>query len=267
MRIFMVGDIVGRPGREALKKHLKEVREKWQIDAVIANAENASGGGGLIPKNAAEIMDAGVDVMTLGDHAWDKPEVNQLWETVPGLVRPLNFPPETPGRGYTIVEIKGIKVIVLSLMGRTFMKYHVDCPFRALDNVIKEWPENVKVRLIDFHAETTSEKRAFGFFADGRVTAVVGTHTHVMTADEVILEKGTAYITDLGMTGPYDSVIGQDKNKIIQRFWTGLPQKFEVAQNEARISGVLIEADVKTGKALSIKRLVIGGDNGLGRVE
>lgn len=259
MNILFIGDIVGRPGREILTRVLPQLKKDHAIDFVVANAENSSGGGGIIPKSYDEIMAAGCDVLTMGDHTWDKPEINTLWEKTERLVRPANFAPETPGRGWTIVRANnGIEVMVINLLGRTFMKYHVDCPFRALDNILNAHAGSVKIKLVDMHAETTSEKNAFGLFADGKVSSVVGTHTHVQTADERVLANGTAYITDLGMTGPHDSVIGQDKERIIARFWTGLPQKFNVAVNDPKVNGVVINIDELTGRAQSIKRISQG---------
>ncbi len=254
-----IGDIVGKPGREILAKVLPRLKKEHAIDFVIANAENASGGGGLLPKNFDEIKNAGVDVMTLGDHTWDKPDINLIWPTTDRLVRPANFPEDTPGRGWTIVKTpQGVSIAVISLLGRTFMKYNVDCPFRLCEKLLKTIKPLASIVIVDFHAETTSEKNAFGYFADGKVSAVFGTHTHVQTADERILPQGTAYITDLGMTGPYDSVIGQNKEKIIARFWTSLPQKFEVAQDDPKLSGIVLNIDPTSGKAVSIKRIFCG---------
>lgn len=256
MNILCIGDIVGRPGREVLTKVLPSLKQELVIDCCVANAENASGGSGLIPKNAKEILEAGVDIMTLGDHVWDKPEVVSLLQGECPLVRPYNFPPGAPGAGYKVLKMNnGHDVAVINLLGRTFMKYNVDCPFRAIDVILNELPRAVKIIIVDFHAETTSEKVAFSYYVDGRVSAVVGTHTHVATADERILSKGTAAITDLGMTGPLDSVIGQDKEKIIKRFLTGLPQKFEVAQSLAVLRGVSINIDPVSGQAVSINRI------------
>lgn len=260
MNILCIGDIVGRPGREVLARVLPLLKKEYAIDFVIANAENASGGGGLLPKNAQEILDAGVDVMTLGDHVWDKPDVNLIWDKTERLVRPANFPEGTPGRGYTIVKASnGVEICVMNLLGRTFMKYNVDCPFRSLEKIIGSLPKRPMVTVLDMHAETTSEKVAMSYFANGKVSIVYGTHTHVQTADEIIRNQGTAYITDLGMTGPYDSVIGQQTEKILARFWTSMPQKFEVAINDPKLSGIVVNVDQNTGKALTIKRICQGG--------
>jgi metallophosphoesterase (TIGR00282 family) len=257
MNILCIGDIVGRPGREALAYALPKIKEEHSIDFVIANAENASGGSGLIPKNADEILSMGVDVMTMGDHVWDKPEIfPYLQEHVQKIVRPANFPEGDPGAGWTIVKApNGVKVGVINLLGRTFMRYNVLCPFLTLNAILAKIKEQVSVIIVDMHAETTSEKVALGHFADGRVSTVFGTHTHIQTADEKILPQGTAYITDLGMSGPYDSVIGQDKEKIINRFLTSMPHKFEVAQAPGTVHGVVVKVDLKDGKAQKITRL------------
>lgn len=256
MNILCIGDIVGRPGREALASTLDKLRLEHAIDCVIVNGENAAGGAGILPKYAAAFIALGVDVITLGDHTWDKKEIIPYLDLEPRIIRPLNFPEGTPGHGFTVVTLKnGVKVGVINLLGRTFMKYTVDCPFRALDAAVKEIRKQTPVIVVDMHAETTSEKVALGHYADGRVSCVFGTHTHIQTADEKILAGGSAYITDLGMSGPYDSVIGQNKEVIITRFLSSLPQKFEVAESVATIHGVVVTVDEKTGQASSIIRI------------
>ena len=257
MNILCIGDIVGRPGREALAYALPKIKKEQGIDFVIANAENASGGAGLIPKNADEILGLGVDVMTMGDHVWDRPEIfPYLQEHPQKIVRPANFPEGVPGVGWTIVKASnGVLVGVINLLGRTFMRYNVLCPFLTLEAIIAQIKEQACVIIVDMHAEATSEKMALGHFADGKVSLVFGTHTHIQTADEKILPQGTAYITDLGMSGPYDSVIGQDKQKIIARFLTSMPNKFEVAQAPGTVHGVIVKVDPKTGRAEGITRL------------
>ena len=257
MNILCIGDIVGRPGREAVAYALPRIKKEHSIDFVIANAENASGGSGLIPKNADEILSFGVDVMTMGDHVWDKPDIfPYLQEHQQRIIRPANFPEGVPGVGWTIARAaNGVKVGVINLLGRTFMRYNVLCPFRALDTIVAQIKEETPVIIVDMHAETTSEKMALGHFSDGKVSLVFGTHTHIQTADEKILPQGTAYITDLGMSGPYDSVIGQDKAKIITRFLTSMPHKFEVAQAPGTVHGVVVKVDPKTGRAEAITRL------------
>lgn len=256
MRILCVGDIVGEAGRKALEELLPGIREEFQMDLVIVNGENAAGGAGLTPRIAEQLMRAGTDVLTLGDHVWDRPELVEYLDEKQHIVRPANFPPETPGRGWCIAKTKtGVKIGVINLLGRVFMRYNVDCPFRKLQNILVEVKRETSVCIVDFHAEATSEKVALGVFIDGQASAVVGTHTHIQTADEKILPKGTAYITDLGMTGPYDSVIGQDKDKIIQRFLTSRPVRFEVAKDDVWLSGAVIDVDDATGLARNIVRL------------
>jgi 2',3'-cyclic-nucleotide 2'-phosphodiesterase len=259
MNILCIGDIVGRPGREALAQHLPEIKEKHSIDFVIVNGENAAGGSGILPKHAEEMFKLGVDVITLGDHVWDKKEINPFLKENPNIIRPANFPEGAPGKGWTVVKSsKGVKVGVINLLGRSFMRYNVNCPFRTLDQIVEEMAALTPIAILDMHAETTSEKVAMGHYANGRVSAVFGTHTHIQTADEVVLSKGTAYITDLGMSGPYDSVIGQNKERIIERFLTSLPQKFEVADSSAKLCGIVVSVDEKTGKASAISRLQQG---------
>ncbi len=262
MNILCIGDVVGRPGREALAQVLPKLKKDRSIDFVIANAENASGGSGLIPKNADEILSSGVDVITMGDHVWDKPEIfAYLQEHPTKIIRPANFPEGVPGAGWTIARAaNGIKVGVINLLGRTFMRYNVLCPFRALEGIAAEIHKQTPLIMVDMHAEATSEKMALGHFSDGKVSSVFGTHTHIQTADEKILPEGTAYITDLGMSGPYDSVIGQDKLKIINRFLTSMPHKFEVAQGRSTVHGVIVKVDPKTGRAEGINRIQIEAD-------
>jgi metallophosphoesterase (TIGR00282 family) len=257
MNILCIGDIVGRPGREALAALLPQIKKEHAINFTIVNAENASGGSGLIPKNADEILSCGVDVLTMGDHVWDKPEIFPYLEERRGrIVRPANFPEGAPGAGWTVATASnGTKVGVINLLGRTFMRYNVLCPFRMLEATAAQIKRQTALIVVDMHAETTSEKVALGHFCDGTVSAVFGTHTHVQTADEKILPKKTAYITDLGMSGPHDSVIGQQKEAIINRFLTSMPHKFEVARSPATIQGVVVEVDPVEGKAQKITRL------------
>lgn len=254
MKILFLGDIVGNPGREAVARHVPAMRKNGEVDVVVANGENAAGGSGITENVARELFSFGCDVITLGDHVWDKREVYPYLNSEAHLVRPANFSAEAPGRGACVIDVKGVKVAVIALMGRTYMKYLLNCPFRALDTVLAGLG-GVNVVLIDMHAEATSEKVAMGWYADGRVSAVFGTHTHIQTADEKILPKGTAYITDVGMTGPYDSVIGQIKERIIERYLTGLPNKFEVAAQPATLCGVVVDVDEDTGRARRIERV------------
>ncbi len=256
MNILCIGDIVGRPGREFLDKTLKPLKEELAVDVVIANGENASGGAGILPKVADGLFACGVDVITLGDHTWDKKEIFPYLKDHPRIIRPVNFPDGTPGRGWCVVpSSKGVKFAVINLLGRVFMRYNVACPFKTFDESITAIKKETPIVVVDMHAETTSEKVAIGHYVDGRASVVFGTHTHVQTADEQILAKGTAYITDLGMSGPYDSVIGQNKENIIQRFLTSMPQKFEVASDGVFLSGIFVDVDETTGRARSIARV------------
>lgn len=256
MNVLMLGDVVGKPGRKALESLLKEIKKEHSIDFCVINAENSAGGSGLTVRIAKHFFSIGSDCLTLGDHVWDQKELELYLNETDKVLRPANFPKETPGKGYTILETEaGVKVGIINLLGRVFIRYNVDCPFRKADELIEEIKKQTPIILVDFHAETTSEKVALGHYLDGRVSAVIGTHTHIQTADEIILPNKTAYITDLGMTGPYDSVIGQNKENIIQRFLMSMPVKFCVAEDGIKICGVIIEIDDKTGKAKSIKRI------------
>ncbi|MBF0485946.1 MAG: TIGR00282 family metallophosphoesterase, partial [Candidatus Omnitrophica bacterium] len=249
MKVLFLGDIVGAPGREVVQRLVPAMKRSGEVDFVIADAENAAAGSGIVERNAQELFHNGVDVITLGDHVWDRREVYPYLNESERVLRPANFVKEAPGRGTCCVEMpNGVKIGVVSLLGRTFMKMASNCPFRTLDDILTELSKETKIIFIDFHAETTSEKVTMGWYADGRVTAVCGTHTHIQTADEKILPKGTAFITDLGMTGPYDSVIGQKKELIIERFLMGMPTKFEVAETPATMCGVIIDVDEKTGR-------------------
>jgi 2',3'-cyclic-nucleotide 2'-phosphodiesterase len=254
MKILFVGDIVGSPGRDVFKRTVPGMKARGEADIIIANAENAAGGSGITERIADELFGCGCDVITLGDHVWDKREVYNYLNKMPYVLRPANFSKEAPGNGFCIIEVNGVKVGVVVLLGRTFMKYITECPFKTLDSILPML-QRTDLIILDMHAETTSEKVTMGWYADGRVSAILGTHTHVPTADEVILPKGTAYITDVGMTGPYDSVIGQKKELIIERYLTGLPNKFEVAEGAATLCGAIVDVDEKTGKALSIVRV------------
>ena len=256
MKILFIGDIVGSPGREVFAKYVPQMKRDGDVDLVIVNAENAAGGSGITEKIAREIFANGADVITLGDHVWDKREVYPYLNAEPRILRPANLPKDSPGHGSAIVDGPGgTKVGVVSLLGRTFVKHASDCPFRELDARIKELSAVTPNIVVDIHAEATSEKVAMGWYADGRVSAVLGTHTHIQTADERILPRGTAYLTDVGMTGPYDSVIGQIKERIVERYVTGMPCKFEVASGPATLCGALMDIDEKTGKARAIVRV------------
>ncbi|HSV43332.1 MAG TPA: TIGR00282 family metallophosphoesterase [Candidatus Bathyarchaeia archaeon] len=259
MNILCIGDVVGKPGRDVLEKVLPRLRQEFSVDCVIVNAENAAGGSGLTPKIAKEFFQMGCDLLTLGDHVWDRPELVDFLKEEPRVIRPANFPPGGPGSGWAVVETSGGKKVgVVNLLGRVFVKYYPDCPFRAMAPILAEIKKQTHVVVVDFHAEATSEKVALGWFLDGQVSALVGTHTHIQTADERVLPKGTAYLTDLGMTGPYDSVIGQDKEKIINRFVTGIPVRFEVANDNPVVCGAVINVDERTGAAQGIIRIQRG---------
>ncbi len=256
MKILCVGDVVGKAGRTLLHELLPKLKEEFALDLVVVNAENAAGGSGLTPKIASQLFSYGCDVLTLGDHVWDRVELMEYLKENPKILRPANLPEGVPGKGWCVVQTtSGEKAAIINLLGRVFMRYNVDCPFRAFERLLGSIQEETSVVIVDFHAEATSEKVAFGKFAEGKASLVFGTHTHIQTADDTILPQGTAYITDLGMTGPYDSVIGQDTQKIIRRFLTGIPERFEVAKGNPWLSGVLVEIDVQSGKATDITRL------------
>jgi len=243
MRILFVGDVVGSPGRQIVQDRLADVVSQRQVDLVIANGENAASGFGITPRLADELLGMGIDVLTGGNHSWDRKEIHEYMPHQPRLLRPGNFPEGTPGSGtFTGNTKNGVKYAVLNLQGRVFLA-PIDDPFRKADAELAKLPADVDIILVDLHAETTSEKIAMGWYLDGRVTAVVGTHTHVTTADERVLPQGTAYITDVGMTGPHGGVIGMDREAIIKRFLDGLPARFEVASGDVQMNCVLIETD------------------------
>ena len=250
MRILMVGDVVGKPGRKAISVLLPELRGKHGIDLIVANGENAAGGIGLTPETAQELFQAGVDVITSGNHIWHHKEIIPYIENEPRVLRPLNMPPGVPGRGYLITE----KAMVVSLMGRVFVG-HFDCPFRAMDCLLEEVNPRPQVILVDFHGEATAEKVALGWYLDGRVSAVLGTHTHVGTIDTRILPKGTAFVSDVGMVGATNSVIGDDTDSVIQRFLTMMPHRLSVGKGNPMFNSVLVDAEDNSGRALSICRL------------
>ena len=259
LKILFVGDIFGSPGRRIVADHLEDIIRSQSIDLAIANVENAAGGFGITPALAEDIRAWGFDVLTSGNHIWDKREIYEYLDRQPRLLRPANYS-GTPGRGSIVVEARnGVPCAVINLQGRTFMPA-TDCPFRKADEILAGLDEAVKVRFVDFHAEVTSEKMAMGWYLDGRVSALVGTHTHIATADTRVLPGGTAYQTDCGMTGPYDSVIGVETKVILQRFLTGLPVRMEAARGGVELHSVIIDIDEATGKARSIRRHAINGD-------
>jgi metallophosphoesterase (TIGR00282 family) len=246
----MVGDVVGRPGRKAVAALLPELRRKHELDLVVANGENAAGGIGLTVDTAEELFKAGVDVITSGNHIWHHKEIVPYLEAEPRVLRPLNMPPGVPGRGYSLNEA----AMVVNLLGRVFMG-HFDCPFRAMDRLLEEVSPRPRVILVDFHGEATAEKIALGWYVDGRVSAVVGSHTHVGTVDTRVLPRGTAFVSDVGMVGAADSVIGDDKDSVIERFLTLMPHRLSVGKGNAIFNSVLVEVDADSGKARSISRL------------
>jgi hypothetical protein len=250
MRVLLVGDIIGRPGRVAVEKLLPGLKRQYALDLVIVNAENSSGGFGITPDTAQELLDQGAHVLTSGNHIWAQRDIIPYIKGEVPLLRPLNYPSGVPGKGYIILG----KAMVVNLMGRTFMT-DIDCPFRAMDKLLAEVPHKPPVIIVDFHAEATSEKMAMGHYLDGRVSAVLGTHTHVGTIDTQILPKGTAYVTDVGMTGPTDSIIGDDPEAVIQRFLTGMPHRLSVGSGKPVLNAVLVEVAEDSGKAIRIERI------------
>jgi len=248
--ILAVGDIIGRPGRQAAQELLPGLRQQYRLDLVIANGENAAGGLGLTSTTAREVLDAGVDVLTSGNHIWAQKEIIPYLDGEMPILRPLNYPPVVPGRGYIINS----QVMVVNLIGRTFMA-NFDCPFRAMDQLLAEVKHRPPVIIVDFHAEATSEKVAMGRYLDGRVSAVLGTHTHIGTIDTQILPQGTAYVTDIGMTGPINSVIGDDTESVLQRFLTIIPSRLSVGKGKTIFNAVLVSVDENSGKALTIDRI------------
>ena len=250
MRVLIIGDVIGKPGRTAVRALLPELRQELGLDLVIANGENSAGGLGITPETAEDLLSSGVDAITTGNHVWDQREIIPHLDSSMPIIRPLNYPPGTPGRG----QIRIGNALVVNLLGRVFIGT-VDCPFRAMDQLLKDLTDPPKVIIVDMHAEATSEKQAIGWYVDGRASALVGTHTHVPTADARILPKGTAYVTDIGMAGPTDSVIGDSTENVLERFLTILPHRFAIGKGQVVVNAVLVEVDDTTGRALSIERI------------
>jgi len=250
VKILIIGDIIGKPGRAAVKKLLPGLHHEYGVDLVVGNGENAAGGLGLTPSTAQELFDSGIDAITSGNHIWVHKELLPYLDGNFPLLRPLNYPPACPGRGYWFRD----NVLVVNLMGRTFIG-NFDCPFRAMDKLLAEFKDKTNVIIVDFHAEATSEKVAMGWYLDGRVSAVLGTHTHVGTIDARILPRGTAYVTDIGMVGPMDSIIGDDANNVINRFLSQIPGRLSVGKGIVDFNAILIEVNEDTGKAVDIKRI------------
>lgn len=260
MQILMVGDVIGRPGRAAFAKYTPKLRQEKNVDLVVVNGENSAEGRGITKKTLDELLLGGADVVTGGNHIWDKKEVLQFIDDEPYLLRPANYPTGVPGKGACVYPLRGKNVGVMNLSGRAFMQ-ELDCPFQRVEDLLRELSGECDVALLDFHAESTSEKMAMGWYLDGRVTAVVGTHTHVQTADERILPGGTAFISDLGMVGPWNSVIGFTKEPVLAKTTTGMPARFEVADGPAVYSAVLLTVEDGTGKATAIERIQIREDD------
>jgi metallophosphoesterase (TIGR00282 family) len=263
MNILMIGDVVGSPGRTILKKALPVVFRKFDVDYCVANVENAAGGFGVTKEVCDEILDAGVDCLTSGNHIWDKKEILGVIDLIPQLLRPLNYPARQPGRGSHVGRGKrtGVPVATLNLSGRVFMNGAMDDPFELGVREVERLRQQATVVLVDMHGEATSEKTAIGCYLDGLVSAVVGTHTHVPTCDHRVLPKGTAYCTDLGMTGPYESIIGVEKDAVIHRFVSGMPSRFETAKGDPRFAAVVIDVDEQTGRARAIDRMLLREDD------
>ncbi len=255
MNVLLVGDIVGKPGRNAFVQVVNHLKQEGAVDFVIANGENAASGRGPTPEMANALFSAGADVVTLGDHAWDAKEMVAGIDLEDRIIRPANFSKGSPGRGWVRVETPEGPLVVWQLICRVFMQPNYDCPFQMADRMLKGELGGDKVIFLDFHGEASSERMAMGRFLDGRVSAVVGTHTHCQTSDETVFENGTAYITDLGMTGPKDSVLGREVEPVLAKFLTGVPHKFSVAKGDPTLEGVIVDVDMKTGKARSIKRI------------
>lgn len=260
MRILFIGDIVGSPGREMLKRYIPQLKVKYNPHLTIVNGENAAHGKGLTEKIYHELIGYGAQVITMGNHTWDKREIFEFIEKAKQLIRPANFPDGTPGKGITYFSVHGKEIAVINLQGRTFLPA-IDCPFRYADKLVQEASKRTPYIFVDFHAEATSEKQAMGWYLDGKVSAVVGTHTHVQTADDRILPAGTAYITDVGMTGPYDGILGVSREAVLTKFLTSLPVRFEIAEGRTQLSGVIIDLDGQTGQAKKIERILINDDH------
>ncbi|GAB4072637.1 TIGR00282 family metallophosphoesterase [Barrientosiimonas marina] len=261
MKLLFVGDVTGSPGREMVQQYLPKLKEVYHPNITVINGENAAAGKGITEKIYKQLLEAGAQAITMGNHTWDKKEIFEFIDDAKNLVRPANFPEGTPGKGMTFVNLNGTEVAIINAQGRTFLSA-LDDPFRKMDELISEAKKRTNIIFVDFHAEATSEKQAMAWYLDGKVTAIAGTHTHVQTADERVLPNGTAYITDVGMTGPYDSIIGMEKEAVMKTFLTGLPGRFEVdKKGRAQLNGLLITINEKTGKATAAERIMINDDH------
>ncbi len=253
MKVLFIGDIVGKPARKLLNKALDPLKKELKADVVIANAENAAGGSSITPDTAKEVFRSGIDILTSGDHIYRKKEAQKVLEDLP-VIRPLNYGDLAAGSGYLVKEVNGVKIAVVNLLGRVFMQ-PVDCPFKAIRDILPKLKKEAGIIIVDMHAEATSEKLAMGHYLSGKVSAVIGTHTHIPTADKRIIKDFTAYITDVGMTGSSDSILGRQKEPIIEKFITNMPVRFDLAKEGLRIQGVVLDIEEKEGKALSIERV------------
>ncbi|WP_156289129.1 TIGR00282 family metallophosphoesterase [Oceanobacillus salinisoli] len=261
MKILFIGDVVGSPGRDMVKEYLPKLKEKYRPNLTIINGENAAAGKGITEKIYKQFMDWGAQAITMGNHTWDKKEIFEFIDGAKNMIRPANFPKGTPGKGIVYINVNGAEVAIINLQGRTFLPA-IDDPFIKVDELIEEAKKRTNIIFVDFHAEATSEKQAFGWYVDGRVSSVVGTHTHTQTADERILPKGTAYITDVGMTGPYDGILGVERDAVIKRFLTSLPVRFEVPKDgRTQLGAVLVTVDNQSGKATKVERILINDDH------
>lgn len=254
IKIMMIGDICGKPGRQAAAHYIPFFRQRYGLDLIIANGENSAGGIGITKEVAAELYNMGIDIITTGNHIWDKKEIFDFIEAEERLIRPANYPPGTLGRGYQIIKVGIYQVAVVNLAGRVFMP-PVDCPFQCANRLLEEISSNCNIIIVDFHAEATSEKMALAWYLDGKVSCIAGTHTHIQTADSRILPNGTAYISDLGMAGVWNSVLGMDKEAVIKKFVTGLPARFTVAKGESVFSAIIVDVNPETGCAENITRV------------
>ncbi|SDQ58889.1 TIGR00282 family metallophosphoesterase [Virgibacillus salinus] len=261
MKIMFIGDVAGSPGRDMVQHYLPKLKEKHRPHITIINGENAASGKGITEKIYKQFLEWGAQVVTMGNHTWDKREIFEFIDDAKNMIRPANFPEGTPGKGLKFVNLNGSEIAVINMQGRTFLPA-LDDPFRKMDELIEEAKKRTSIIFVDFHAEATSEKQAMGWYLDGRVSAVVGTHTHTQTADDRILPQGTAYITDVGMTGPYDSILGMEKEAVMKKFLTSLPVRFEIdTKGRTQLNGFLVTIDDKTGKATKVERILINDDH------
>ena len=259
MKILFIGDIVGAPGREIVKDYLPRLKRKYDPDCIVANGENSAHGRGITARIVRELLDAGIHAITMGNHTWDNREIFEIIDQEPRLIRPANFPQGTPGQGMTFIKLPAGEVAVINLQGRSFLP-PLDCPFQTAEQLVEQARKRTKYIFVDFHAEATSEKQALGWHLDGKASAVVGTHTHVQTGDERILPNGTGYLTDVGMCGPSDGILGMEREAVIKKFLTQLPVRFEVATGPAQLNAVLITLDKATGRTSRIQRIRIDAE-------